>query len=76
MKVDIDRIKQIILSEREDVYKEMNLDAFKELNIKSFAYGKVSGELLAYDKVLSFISEMEEFRNRREELNEIGELDD
>lgn len=73
MKVDIDRIKQIILSEREDVYKEMNLDAFKELNIKSFAYGKVSGKLLAYNKLLSIMGEMENFRNTQEELNETGD---
>lgn len=73
MKVDIKRIKQIILSEREDLYKEMNRYTIKELNLKSFAYGKVSGELLAYDKLLSIIDEMENFRNMQEEFNETGD---
>lgn len=73
MKVDIKRIKQIILSEREDLYKEMNRYTIKELNLKSFAYGKVNGELLAYDNLLSIVDEMENFRNMQEELNETGD---
>lgn len=76
MKTEIDLIKHFIKSDLDDLKREMSMDYYKELPSKSFYRGITSGKLSALEKLLQNISEMEEFRNRHEELNEMEDLDD
>lgn len=76
MKVDTHLLKSIIITQVDEIEAIAGTISLEQLDQKSFIYGKHEGERIAYCKILNIISEMEEFRNRREELNEIGELDD
>lgn len=76
MKVDTHLLKSIIITQVDEIEAIAGTISLEQLDQKSFIYGKYEGERIAYCKILNIISEMEEFRNRREELNEIGEIDD
>lgn len=73
MKVDTNLLKSIIINQSNDIKSIVGTLPLEQIEQKSFIYGKYEGEQIAYCKILNIISEMEEFRNRREELNEIGE---
>lgn len=73
MKVDTNLFKSIIINQSNDIKSIVGTLPLEQIEQKSFIYGKYEGEQIAYCKILNIISEMEEFRNRREELNEIGE---
>ncbi|MDU1176198.1 MAG: hypothetical protein E6987_01180 [Peptoniphilus harei] len=76
MKVDTTLLKSIITTQVNEIETIAGNIPLENIDQKSFIYGKYEGERIAYCKILNIISEMEEFRNRREELNEIGEIDD
>ncbi|NMW84733.1 hypothetical protein HKO22_03105 [Peptoniphilus sp. AGMB00490] len=71
MKIDIKLLKNTILELISDIATEMNTPQFKELDRKSFTVGKFEGELLGLYKVFNIITDMEEYRNKKEELNEM-----
>ena len=73
MKVDTNLLKSIIINQSNDIKSIVGTLPLEQIEQKSFICGKYEGEQIAYCKILNIISEMEEFRNRREELNEIGE---
>lgn len=76
MKVDTNLLKSIITTQLDKIETTARAIPLEQIDQKSFIYGKHEGEKIAYYKLFNIISEMEEFRNRREELNEIGELND
>ncbi len=76
MKVDTNLLKSIITTQDNEIEAIAGTIPLEQIDQKSFMIGKHEGEKIAYYKILNIISEMEEFRNRREELNEIGEIDD
>lgn len=76
MKVDTTLLKSIIATQIDEIETTARAIPLEQIDQKSFMLGKYDGERIAYCKILNIISEMEEFRNRREELNEIGEIDD
>lgn len=76
MKVDTNLLKSIITTQVDEIETMAGTIPLEQINQKSFIYGKHEGERIAYYKIFNILSEMEEFRNRREELNEIGEIDD
>lgn len=73
MKVDTNLLKSIIATQVDEIESIAGTIPLEQIDQQSFIYGKHEGERIAYYKILNIISEMEEFRNRREELNEIGE---
>lgn len=73
MKVDTNLFKSIIITQVNEIKSIAGTLPLEQIDQKSFIHGKHEGEQIAYYKILNIISEMEEFRNRREELNEIGE---
>lgn len=76
MKVDTNLLKSIITTQVNEIESIAGTIPLEQIDQKSFIYGKHEGERIAYYKILNIISEMEEFRNRREELNEIGDIND
>lgn len=76
MKVDTNLLKSIITTQVNEIESIAGTIPLEQIDQKSFTYGKHEGERIAYYKILNIISEMEEFRNRREELNEIGDTND
>lgn len=76
MKVDTTLLKSIITTQVDEIETIAGAIPLEQIDQKSFIHGKHEGERIAYYKILNIISEMEEFRNRREELNEIGDIDD
>ena len=76
MKVYTTLLKTIITTQVDEIEAIAGTLPLEQIDQKSFIHGKHEGERIAYYKILNIISEMEEFRNRREELNEIGEIDD
>lgn len=73
MKVDTNLLRSKIINQSNDIESIVGTLLLEQIDQKSFVHGKHEGEKIAYCKILNIISEMEEFRNRREELNEIGE---
>lgn len=76
MKVDTTLLKSIITTQIDEIETTARAIPLEQIDQKSFIHGKHEGERIAYYKILNIISEMEEFRNRREELNEMEDLDD
>ena len=76
MKADTNLLKSIITTQIDEIETIAGTIPLEQIDQKSFIHGKHKGERIAYYKIFNIISEMEEFRNRREELNEIGEIDD
>lgn len=76
MKIYTNLLKSIITTQVNEVEAIAGTIPLEQIDQKSFINGKHEGEKIAYYKILKIISKMEEFRNRREELNEIGEIDD
>lgn len=76
MKVDTTLLKSIITTQIDEIEAIAGTIPLEQIDQKSFIHGKHEGERIAYYKILNIISEMEEFRNRREELNEMEDLDD
>lgn len=76
MKVDTNLLKSIITAQVDEIETIAGTIPLEQIDQKSFIFGRHEGEKIAYYKLLNIISEMEEFRNRREELNEIGDIND
>lgn len=76
MKVDTTLLKSIITTQIDEIEAIAGTISLEQIDQKLFIVGRHEGEKIAYYKLFNIISEMEELRNRREELNEIGELND
>ena len=76
MKVDTNLLKSIITAQVDEIETIAGTIPLEQIDQKSFIFDRHEGEKIAYYKLLNIISEMEEFRNRREELNEIGDIND